>query len=172
MEVPLTIGSQVEPIDPGGNPLHPCGPRCSSIWRRAGRRVRPILAGEAALVEALSRAHRRGRGTGRPNDGTDSRRDALGIRRRAIRIGQRRGRVRASQSRPGLPVTDRRKPRCTCRMPPDSSVCMPGKHISVDTLIAVIEVVAGLGIGSNRLTGDELLTRPDVVGIVARTNHL
>lgn len=70
-------------------------------------------------------------------------------------------------------VTDRCNLRCTYCMPPDFSGWMPGDHLlSIDELMAVIEVAITQGIESIRLTGGEPLVRPDIVEIVQRINTL
>ncbi len=70
-------------------------------------------------------------------------------------------------------ITDRCNLRCTYCMPADFADWIPGEHLlSIDELLAVIEIATEEGVDSIRLTGGEPLLRPDVVEIVARIRAL
>ena len=70
-------------------------------------------------------------------------------------------------------LTDRCSLRCTYCMPFNFDKWLPSNELlTVDELIAIVELAVSMGINEIRLTGGEPLLRPDLVEIVERISSL
>lgn len=70
-------------------------------------------------------------------------------------------------------LTDRCSLRCTYCMPFNFDKWLPSNELlTVDELIAIVEIAVSMGINEIRLTGGEPLLRPDLVEIVERISSL